>query len=152
MHDYYTPSSNDWWALLSISAKLDCPDIRRHAITQLTDILRHMEPFERVTYATKYHVDAWLAPAYEALCKREKPLSIDEGAQLGIELAMSFAEARERIRAERHARPVYCVCPKEPGWEGPCCYDCGKLKRPGLTYDDYDNATVRRIVQEVFKL
>lgn len=42
-----------------------------------------------------------LIPRYAALCKREAPLAFEEGARLGMKVAMQIAAARERARSSK---------------------------------------------------
>jgi len=57
-----------------------------------------MLPVSQVVLAKKHDVKAWLAPAYEALCKRPEPLSMAEAEQLGLVTSILLAGAREKVR------------------------------------------------------
>ena len=55
---------------------------------------------ERIAVYNKFSVNSnLLVRRYAALCERESPLSLYEGLQLGMEVAIRIASAREHARA-----------------------------------------------------
>ncbi|KAF9256234.1 hypothetical protein L218DRAFT_797074, partial [Marasmius fiardii PR-910] len=50
-----------------------------------------------IVLAEKLNVPSWLEPAYVEICKRDKPLELFEGEQLGLEKVILIERAREEI-------------------------------------------------------
>ena len=59
-----------------------------------------MSPVDKIVLAQEFDINGhWLLGAYTALCERPEPLTISEGARLGLETAMRVAQLREQLRA-----------------------------------------------------
>ena len=59
-----------------------------------------ISPLEKIVLYQKYAVNRdLLQPAFTALTIRDEPITIQEGRELGLEIALKLAEAREVARA-----------------------------------------------------
>lgn len=79
----YTASTvEDWSAILQLADTWHFKSIRTLAIKQLAPIASHID---KIVLGRKYGVDEWLADAYEAVCLRDGPLTLEEGRRLGVD-------------------------------------------------------------------
>jgi hypothetical protein len=164
MHSDRVVYLEEWVALLSISTRFDFEKIRSRAIDEI-DSDRHtfyaernlnyrqrrweLDPITKIALAMKHDVPEWLAPAYEQLCRRIKPLDEQEGEKLGMKIVTMVMRAREAVR-EQHSdgrrspigfAPVWPTGPPVPPSPSP---------PPPPEYHSYSHQMVSRVVQEVF--
>jgi len=87
-----------------------------------------IEPIEKITAYHEHKINkTLLIPAYIAICKRDKPISLAEGNMLGMETVLRIADARERARQQA----------AESGIRSP-------------TSDDFEEIELEDMVREVF--
>ncbi|KII91624.1 hypothetical protein PLICRDRAFT_51762 [Plicaturopsis crispa FD-325 SS-3] len=110
MHSDYDPSLDEWTALLSIASHFGMASLRERAIAEIDDFSEGVEPVDKILLARKYGVEAWLAPAYVALCRRENALDEGEGERLGMDTTVKLFRARE-IWREARQHPVAASVP-----------------------------------------
>lgn len=99
-------SLGQWVKLLHLARLWDLTTIRNLVIQELEAI--KLEEVEKLELALKYEITQWYADAYLALAKRPKPLNVEEGKRLGLELSVKIAQVRER-------RLVRMVEPEQKG-------------------------------------
>lgn len=83
-----------WTSILKVSCLYDIPPLQRQATTALNKIA---SPVDRIVMQIAYGVK-WNSNPYVDLCRREDPLTIEEGIQVGVEESVRIAAAREAIR------------------------------------------------------
>ncbi|KAI0644967.1 hypothetical protein C8Q79DRAFT_912026 [Trametes meyenii] len=92
---------DEWRSILSLATRWEFASIRTLAIHELRTL--SMSPVERILLAQEFDIDGrWALSAYTALCERPEPLTLAEGARLGLETALRIAQLREQLRARGH--------------------------------------------------
>ncbi|KAF7986995.1 hypothetical protein HWV62_73 [Athelia sp. TMB] len=125
--DFHRPAdktTQQWAAILHLADKWGFESIRLLA----TDRLGAAPPVEKIVLGRRYGIGAWLPGAYEAVCTREAPLTVEEGIRLGVEDVVRIAAARQaygcgkpRFETRHLARDVREIF----GLEGPTEVDIG---------------------------
>ncbi|KAF7981376.1 hypothetical protein HWV62_33855 [Athelia sp. TMB] len=85
-------STEQWMSMLHLSAKWDFESIKLLAIDRLT---ARAAPIDKIVLGRRYDIDEWLPGAYEAVCLRSDPLTVEEGMKLGVEDTVRISAARE---------------------------------------------------------
>ncbi|TBU56272.1 hypothetical protein BD310DRAFT_882888 [Dichomitus squalens] len=89
---------DEWTSILCLATRWDFNDIRTLAIREIQSL--DMSPVDKIILAQEFDIGGrWLLGAYTALCERAEPLSVCEGARLGLETAMRVAQLRERLHS-----------------------------------------------------
>lgn len=78
---------------------------RKYIIKRMTEMLPDRSLLERVLLADKYEVRQWLKPAYEGLCIRLEPPTLEECQQIDLKRVLALHQVREASRLL--AIPVY---------------------------------------------
>ena len=65
--------------MLHLSAKWGFESIKLLAIDKLT---AHAAPIDKIVLGRRYGIDDWLPGAYEVVCMRADPLTVEEGTKL----------------------------------------------------------------------
>ena len=87
---------DDWIAVLELSTMWGFADIREVAIKKLGSLT--MDPVHKIVTQMRYDIErAWSLDAFDALCRRPKPLDIEEGERLGVEVLAKVASTREKL-------------------------------------------------------
>ncbi|KZP10923.1 hypothetical protein FIBSPDRAFT_757477, partial [Athelia psychrophila] len=80
-----------WTSILHLAAKWGFESIQLLAIDNLA---ASAIPVDKIVLGRRYGVWDWLPAAYEAVCTRADPLTIEEGMKLGMEDAIRISAAR----------------------------------------------------------
>lgn len=125
-YSLYDAPVETWLSILNLAHRWSFCNIKDFAIRELEKL--NIEPIEKIVAYHEYNINkTLLLPAYIAMCKREKPLSLAEGMSLGMETVLRLADARERARQQA----------AESGIRSP-------------TFDDFEDAQMEDMVREVF--
>jgi len=95
MHDEHISTLESWVSLLSFSTRFICDKIRARSIRELEAIQSRVDPIERIVLAVQHNIPQWLSGAYQELCQRHDPLSVEEGERLGLPTVIKLMKARE---------------------------------------------------------
>ncbi|KAG8905654.1 hypothetical protein FRB99_008495 [Tulasnella sp. 403] len=93
----------EWRAALYPATVYEFNRVRDYIIS-LIDLEQDVDPVERIELANKCRVWKWLHPAYITLCTRIEPISIEEGARLGLSVSVALCHVREQCLRARLAR------------------------------------------------
>ncbi|KAF7973593.1 hypothetical protein HWV62_14888 [Athelia sp. TMB] len=85
-------STKQWISMLHLSAKWGFESIKLLAIDRLT---ARAAPIDKIVLGRRYAIDEWLPGAYEAICARADPLTLEEGMKLGVEDTVRISATRE---------------------------------------------------------
>ncbi|KAF7986997.1 hypothetical protein HWV62_77 [Athelia sp. TMB] len=92
--DFHRPAEKtiaQWAAVLHLADKWGFESIRLLAV----DHLDAAPPVDKIVLGRRHGIAAWLPEAYEAVCTREAPLTVEEGIRLGVEDVVRIAAARQ---------------------------------------------------------
>ncbi|KZP20418.1 hypothetical protein FIBSPDRAFT_861642 [Athelia psychrophila] len=81
-----------WTSILHLAAKWGFENIKLLAIDSLT---AHAIPIDKIVLGRRYGIADWLSGAYEAVCTRADPLTLEEGMKLGVEDTVRISAARQ---------------------------------------------------------
>ncbi|KZP06380.1 hypothetical protein FIBSPDRAFT_1053561 [Athelia psychrophila] len=81
-----------WTSILHLAAKWGFESIRLLAIDNLTTTAI---PVDKIVLGRRYGISDWLPGAYEAVCTRADPLTVEEGMKLGVEDIIRISAARQ---------------------------------------------------------
>ncbi|KAF7979223.1 hypothetical protein HWV62_43178 [Athelia sp. TMB] len=84
-------TTQQWASILLLADKWGFESIRLLAI----DCLATAAPVDKIVLGRRYRIAAWLPGAYNAVCTREAPLTVEEGIRLGVEDVVRIAAARQ---------------------------------------------------------
>ena len=96
-----TKTVEQWTSILRLATKWTFTSLRELAVQHLFDIT---SPVEKIVLGKTFDLPEWLPQAYADLCKREKPLTIDEGRNLfqlgaiGCDIVIQLNQASHRWR------------------------------------------------------
>ncbi|KAI4517259.1 hypothetical protein GGG16DRAFT_52697 [Schizophyllum commune] len=94
--EFHARTVDDWIAVLELSTMWGFTDIREVAIKKLGSLT--MDPVHKIVTQMRYDIErAWSLDAFDALCRRPKPLDIEEGERLGVEVLAKVASTREKL-------------------------------------------------------
>jgi len=85
-------STPQWTSILHLAAKWEFESIKLLAIDNLA---AHALPVDKIVLGRRYGIHAWLPGAYESVCTREDPLTVEEGIVLGVEDVIKISAARQ---------------------------------------------------------
>ena len=57
---------------------------------------------DKIVLANDYKIKDWLLDAYDEVCARREPLTIEEGQRLGMDTVIKIANFRERCYLAQH--------------------------------------------------
>ncbi|KAF7979220.1 hypothetical protein HWV62_43172 [Athelia sp. TMB] len=92
--DFHRPAdktTQQWASILHLADKWGFESIRLLAVDQLDAA----PPVDKIVLGRRYGIAAWLPGAYEAVCTRDAPLTVEEGIRLGVEDVVRIAAARQ---------------------------------------------------------
>jgi len=125
-YSLYDAPVETWLSILNLAHRWSFWNIKDLAIRELEKL--NIEPIDKIVAYHEYKINkTLLIPAYIAMCKREKSLSLAEGTKLGMETVLRLADARERARQQA----------AESGIRSP-------------TFDDFEDALMEDMIREVF--
>ncbi|KZP24169.1 hypothetical protein FIBSPDRAFT_822589 [Athelia psychrophila] len=81
-----------WTSILHLAAKWGFANIKLLAIDNLTG---NAIPIDKIVLGRRYCITEWLPGAYEAVCTRADPLTLEEGMKLGVEDTVRISAARQ---------------------------------------------------------
>ncbi|KZP05980.1 hypothetical protein FIBSPDRAFT_940208 [Athelia psychrophila] len=81
-----------WTSILHLAAKWGFESIQFLAIDSLTATAI---PVDKIVLGRRYSISDWLPGAYEAVCTRADPLTVEEGMKLGVEDIIRISAARQ---------------------------------------------------------
>ncbi|KZP04075.1 hypothetical protein FIBSPDRAFT_767980, partial [Athelia psychrophila] len=81
-----------WTSILHLAAKWGFENIKLLAIDNLT---ANATPIDKIVLGRRYGITEWLPGAYEAVCIRVDPLTLEEGMKLGVEDTVRISAARQ---------------------------------------------------------
>ncbi|KAG8693694.1 hypothetical protein FRC08_008965, partial [Ceratobasidium sp. 394] len=84
---------------LRIATAFEYPALRTFAITGLQRT--PLGAAERVHLAREFDLASWEGPAYEELCTRHEPITLEEADTLGLGIFVDLAKARENEQWHR---------------------------------------------------
>ena len=79
---------------MDISSKLEFSSIYE---LSLSNIAPRASVLDKAVLGRRYGVKPWVVDAYSELCTREKPLTLEEGKKLGIDLVIKINEFRHDL-------------------------------------------------------
>ncbi|KAJ7496813.1 hypothetical protein FB451DRAFT_1549850 [Mycena latifolia] len=85
----------EWISVLKLANLWHFLEVRDLAIQQLTSHAESLDCIERILFARKYDVSAWLRSGYTDLARRKEPISLEEARKIGLEVALQIYQARE---------------------------------------------------------
>ncbi|KZP11850.1 hypothetical protein FIBSPDRAFT_870850 [Athelia psychrophila] len=85
-------TTSQWTSILHFAAKWGFANIKLLAIDNLTG---NAIPIDKIVLGRRYGITEWLAGAYEAVCTRADPLTMEEGMKLGVEDTVRISAARQ---------------------------------------------------------
>ncbi|KZP17916.1 hypothetical protein FIBSPDRAFT_659092, partial [Athelia psychrophila] len=80
-----------WTSVLHLAAKWGFESIQLLAIDNLATTAI---PVDKIVLGRRYGISDWLRGAYEAVCTRVDPLTVEEGMKLGVEDIVRISAAR----------------------------------------------------------
>ena len=95
IRDFRRPTEKttvQWASILHLAAKWGFESIKLLAIDNLT---ANAVPVDKIVLGRRYEISEWLPGAYEAVCTREDPLTVEEGMKLGVEDIIKISAARQ---------------------------------------------------------
>ncbi|KZP28777.1 hypothetical protein FIBSPDRAFT_1039501 [Athelia psychrophila] len=85
-------TTSQWTSVLHLAAKWGFESIQLLVIDKLTATAI---PVDKIVLGRKYGISDWLHGAYEAVCMRANPLTVEEGMKLGVEDIIRISAARQ---------------------------------------------------------
>lgn len=97
-------TTDQWLSILYLAEKWGFENI---TLLVIDNLIVHATTIDKTVIDHRHGLTKWLPAAYEALCNRIDPLTVEEGARLGMEDAMRILAERqlyETGRASHNAR------------------------------------------------
>ncbi|KAG8845162.1 hypothetical protein FRB96_002606 [Tulasnella sp. 330] len=89
-----------WSEALHIATLWNLTSAREHIIERFATLFPDQPPIDRIVIADKCGVAQWIHPAYETLCTRQDPPTLEEGIEkLGVKRIVALFTIREACRA-----------------------------------------------------
>lgn len=85
-------TADQWSSILYLAEKWGFKSITLLAIDNL---MVHATPIDKIVLGRRHGLTDWLPAAYEAVCTRVDPLTVEEGMKLGVEDTVRIAAARQ---------------------------------------------------------
>lgn len=82
----------EWASILDLATEWKFESIRVLAIDKLALIA---SPVDRIVFGRKYQIPGWLTDAYQVICSRLDPLTVEEGMRLGIRDTVKISAIRQ---------------------------------------------------------
>jgi hypothetical protein len=102
--EYKAKTATEWMSILDLSTRWKFKDIRELAIKELGKF--DLDPVEKIELMLKYKIKRqWAYTSFVALCARPHALDVIEGRQLGIEMTINIAFAREKLEKWGRKKP-----------------------------------------------
>jgi len=97
-YSLYHASIEEWTSILKLAHQWNFVGVKELALRELERL--EIPPLRKIVVYQSYGVDRrLLLEAYTALTTRDKPMTIEEGHELGLETVIQLARAREIVRA-----------------------------------------------------
>jgi hypothetical protein len=97
-YSLYKASIGEWTSILKLAHQWQFVEVKSLAVRELERL--DIPPLQKIVVYHKYAIDRnLLQVAYTALTTRDGPITIEEGQELGLEIALQLARARELTRA-----------------------------------------------------
>ncbi|KLO16208.1 hypothetical protein SCHPADRAFT_226149 [Schizopora paradoxa] len=90
-------SQTEWFIIYDVARLYAFDGIRRVALTEITSNIEKFIDLVKLGKNQFSETAEWCIQGYKGLCERERPLSLDEARELGIEDTVKIAEAREKL-------------------------------------------------------
>ncbi|KAG8916232.1 hypothetical protein FRC02_004103 [Tulasnella sp. 418] len=84
-----------WSAILHLSTMWSYPKLRERAMTEIEKLNPSLKDY--ILLSRKCNVPKWLELAYNQLCRRDEPITVEEGLVLGIEVFTRLCHLRELL-------------------------------------------------------
>lgn len=86
-------TADEWTSVLHLADKWGFKAIKILAVAKLVPVL---SPVDMIVLGRRYSVNQWfLLDAYDSICLRPEPLSLDEGYSLGMESVIKIMSIRQ---------------------------------------------------------
>lgn len=85
-------TTTQWSSILHLAEKWGFENLTLLAIDNL---IVHASPIDKIVLGRRYGIKEWLPAAFEAVCTRADPLTVEEGTKLGMEDTVRIAAARQ---------------------------------------------------------
>lgn len=96
----YEASIDDWVIILGLANRWGFHQVKQLVVRELER--KDMDHITRIALYRENEIDeAFLVPAYVALCERPATISKHEGERLGMEVVVPLVAARERVQERR---------------------------------------------------
>ncbi|TFK65315.1 hypothetical protein BDN72DRAFT_773503 [Pluteus cervinus] len=92
---YDASSVEEWASVLKVAHEWEFESIRKLALAQIEPIATAVD---EVVFGKGYDVPAWTEKGRIRLCRREEPITPEEGVRLGLEEVLKISDIRQRIR------------------------------------------------------
>jgi len=97
-YSLYHASTEEWTSILKLAHQWSFDGVKDLALRELERL--EIPPLRKIVIYQSYGVDRRLLQnAFTALAIRDKPMTIEEGQELGLETVIQLARARELVRA-----------------------------------------------------
>lgn len=90
-------SQAEWFIIYDVARLYGFDGIRRVALTEVTADVEKFIDLIKLGQKQFSETAEWCIQGYKGLCERDKPLSLEEAKQLGIEDTVKIAEVREKL-------------------------------------------------------
>jgi hypothetical protein len=97
-YSLYQANVEEWTSILKLAHQWNFVAVKELALRELEQL--EIPPLHKIAIYQAYEIDRrLLQAAYTALTVRDKPITIEEGKELGLETVIQLARARELVRA-----------------------------------------------------
>lgn len=97
---YPATTVDEWTAIMHLADKWTFKSVRVLAIKSLSSIA---SPVDKIILGRKYDIEEWLSDAYEAVCRRPEPLTLEEGIRLQMDDVIKIYAIRHNHGITRDA-------------------------------------------------
>jgi hypothetical protein len=120
-YSLYKASIGEWTSVLKLAHRWQFVEVKSLAVRELERL--DIPPLQKIVIYHNYAIDRnLLQAAYTALTIRDAPITIEEGRELGLEIALQLASARELTRAppggEKSGHPQSLISVGGAGLDG----------------------------------
>ncbi|KAJ7157740.1 hypothetical protein C8R46DRAFT_852931, partial [Mycena filopes] len=88
-------SSQGWISVLKLATLWDFIEVRDLAIGKLEEYAESLDEIARIQLGRDYDVSTWIRSGYTELAQRKSPISSEEAAKIGFEVALQICQLRE---------------------------------------------------------
>lgn len=89
-----------WISVLKLSRMWQMEELHRAALKNLKYSVVQKGAVEKLALALKYEIKDWIVPGVDELARRPEPISVEDTAVLGLEVALKVAAVRESLVSE----------------------------------------------------